>query len=263
VIDEQERDQWSRLYKQMMRYACAILLLMFGACAAESQRVEDDSGWSLFGGDEPTFAVPPGNVKVEIERHAFGRFDRTVFDAAADYRDDAVHVHAGGPGTRNGLTIFAARDDVGARLSASHRSGTYRSRSRGFAMVVPGATAQLDVVEVSPQPYIVVIPTYDGGALVGAGTEQIVTGSSMRVTVLEVSEQGVTLELLPYFHGEQRRGRLMVEQLATTVTVPEGRPIVIMADRQQQQSLASQWLSRTSQSQQTQVIAVLTVDVGR
>ncbi len=55
----------------------------------------------------------------------------------------------------------------------------------------------------------------------------------------------------------------MVNELATTVVVPAGRPIVIMADQQQQQSLAAQWLSRTSQSRQTQVIAVLTVEIGR
>jgi hypothetical protein len=246
-----------------MRYACVILLLLLPACTADDVQREDDNGWSLFGTDEPTFAVPPGNVKVNIDRYEFGRFDRDVFGAAADYRDHNVHVHASGPGVQHGLRIFAARDNLRAGLVASHRSTTYRSRSRGFALLLPGSTAQLDVVEISPQPYVVVISTYDGGALVAAGTEQVVTGSSMRVTVHDVSEDTVTLELLPYFHGEQRRGRLMVRELATTLVVPVGQPVVIMADQQQQQSLATQWLSRTSRSRQTQMIAVLTVETGR
>jgi len=261
---KEARDHWSRLYNGLMRCGWIMLLLLLPACAADDARQDDDSSrWSLFGGDEPAYAVPAGNVKVNIDRYAFGRFDRDVFGAAVDYRDNGVYVHASGPGMQHGLEVFAARDDVRAGLVASHRSGTYRSRSRGFALLVPGSTAQLDVVEISPQPYVVVIPTYDGVALVAAGTEQVVTGSSMRVTVHEVNEDTVTLELSPYFHGEQRRGRLMVSELATTLVVPEGRPIVIMADQQQQQSLAAQWLSRTSQSQQTQVIAVLTVEIGR
>ncbi len=173
-----------------MRYACVILLLMLVACAADDARQVDDGGWSLFNGEEPTFTVPAGNVKVNIDRYEFGRFDRDVFGAAVDYRDDSIYIHASGPGMQHGVRVFAARDNVRAGLAASHRSATYRSRSSGFALLVPGSTAQLDVVEISPQPYVVVIPTYDGGALVAAGTEQVVTGSSMRVTVHEVAAGG-------------------------------------------------------------------------
>ncbi len=203
--------------------------------------------------------VPAGNVRITIDRLEVDHRDREAYAAAIQYRDRTASLRVGGRGPAHGLRVFGARRGVVAALSASTRFG--RTTSRQFLLLVPGSTGSLDVVQMRPRPYVVVVPVYRGAVVVST-VEHEVTGSAMHVTVHRADAENVDLELRPYFHGARDDGDLRINELSTRVLVPAGQPVVLMADRTSSSSLATQILSHRSESRQSEVIVVVTADVG-
>jgi hypothetical protein len=178
------------------------------------------------------------------------------------YRSDHARVKIGGPSSKHGLRVFAVKDGFHGALSASRSGRTHRSSSQSWLLLVPGATGQLQVTEHRGRPYVVVIPTYRGPAI-AAGSRYEVTGSSFRVTVVEVRDGLLTLELTPYFHAARRGKHIVVNELTTRIVVPENQPVVIMADRSDTSSAATQLLSYRSESVEREIIIAITAQVGR
>ena len=207
-------------------------------------------------------SVPPGNVRITIDRFEVDERDVEAYEAAIRYRNDDVSIILDERVNAHGLKIFAA--DAGLHVALQVRSSNRmrRNTSRMFLLLVPGSTGSIDILQSQARPYLVVVPVYRG-ALVVSQTEHEVTGSSMRVKVHHADPDRVELELVPYFHSARDGKAILINELRTRIVVPSGQPTVIMADKSNASSLTKQILSRRSESSRTEVISVITADVGR
>ncbi len=257
------------LSSHVMRYrvpglfACVLLT----ACAAPqptedrpavpAERRPDRTMWE----DAASQPLPPGVARVTIERYEVGRREYQSIRGAVDYDGEHVDVQAGSLGGANGLVLEGGAGDVDAALKLVRDSRYARSSSRQFLLINEGSTGSLRLLESQPQPWLAVIPIYRGHVLVRTVREQI-TGTGMQVAVQRAGPEAVTVRLSPYFHRANRRGKLVLEEIATALTLRPGRPYVIMQDRSHETSVASALLSRSTTYGARQVIAILTVDTG-
>jgi len=205
--------------------------------------------------------LPPGVARVTVRRHEVSREQRQTIEGAVDYRGDNVDVSAGALGGRNGLVIRAGGSDLNATLRAGREQSVSRSSSSQFLLLNEGSRGSLALLRSEPRPWLIVIPVYRGGVVIRTIREEV-TGTGMVVEVEQVGPDAVTVQLMPYFHRARAGDTLVLDELATTVTLRPGQPYVIMQDRSQSKSVASALLSRTSSQTSRQVIAELRVDVG-
>ncbi|MBI1375438.1 MAG: hypothetical protein GC159_22210 [Phycisphaera sp.] len=221
------------------------------------------------GASDVVMSVPPGNVRVNLERVSFDRRERQSLDAMIGYRDRNVDVQVGGTSRHNGLAVYALQGGWRGAISVGGSTRTSRSISSQFILLAPGGTASLEAVTLQPRPWVVVVPTWRGGVLVSR-SQYDVTGSGMAVTVRGVSASGVDVELLPYFHAARttdarggRGGAIQLDELRTRVIVPPGVPIAVMSDSSATTDTARSWLSYRRDDRVTDTLLVLTVDVPR
>ena len=207
-------------------------------------------------------SVPPGNVRITIDRFEVDERDVEAYEAAVRYRNDNVSIVLDERVSAHGLKIFAADAGLHAALQVQSSNRLRRSTSRMFLLLVPGSTGSLDILQSKARPYLVVVPVYRG-ALVVSQTEHEVTGSSMRVKVHHADPERVELELMPYLRRARDGKAILINELRTRIVVPSGQPTVIMADKSDASSLTKQFLSRRSASSRTEVISVITADVGQ
>jgi len=207
-------------------------------------------------------AVPPGNVRITIDRFEVDERDVEAYEVAIRYRNDDVSIILDERVNAHGLKIFAADAGIHAALQVQSSNRMRRNTSRMFLLLVPGSTGSLDILQAQTRPYLVVVPVYRG-ALVVSQTEYEVTGSSMRVKVHHADLNRVELELMPYLRSARDGKAIFINELRTRIVVPSGQPTVIMADKSNASSLTKQILSRRSESSRTEVISVITADVGR
>ncbi len=209
--------------------------------------------------------LPPGVVRVKIERYEVDERDRQAIEAAIRYRDEQVDVSAGGLTGRNGLMIFAAESGVSGALRVRDDSRYTRRSSSQFLLLNEGTRGSLQMIEQSYRPWRVVVPVWRGAVVVRTIRAEV-TGTGMFVTVSKATPGAVTVRLTPYFDRRRaagrENGRIVINELQTTLTVVPGRPYVIMQDQRHDHALARGLLSHRSDEAHAQVIVVLTVDVG-
>jgi len=249
-----------------MRYAIWIGLALLAGCTTTRTTNDrptvprDDwptQAWEQ-AGDQP---LPPGVARVTIERYEVDERDSTVIEAVAKYRNPNIRLQAGRLGGRNGLIVFGAKAGVSVAIRAEAESQYRRSSSSQFLLLNEGTTGSLSMLESQTRAWPVVIPIYRGAVVVETIAETI-TGTGMVVGVQRIGDDTVTVQLQPYFNRRMGRERLMIEELATTLTLRPGVPYVIMSNQTHEQSVATALLSRRTMEEHRQVIAILTVDVG-
>ncbi len=206
--------------------------------------------------------LSPGMVRVMIERTELIDNQEEVIEAALRYRNDDVDVRVGGPlSGRGGLRVFAVSGEFRGALRYDRRRQTSRQVSQQFLSLMAGGTASFQALRITPKPWTVVIPIWRGVVIVDTIREEI-TGTGMFVTVHSIRNGWVDVELTPYFNRARDGHAIKVEELATRVTVRPGQPYVLMADRSDNSSTASQLLSRRTRRERSQLITVMTVETG-
>ena len=242
----------------MIWRAVPVLLLLLSSCSTiePGSSPRRDRGRSLLE-QYRNLPVPAGNVRITIERHEVVDRDAAHVRTAMRYRGPRVTVAAGHPP----VGIWHTRDGFSAAISGGRQNRGYRSSSRKFLMLQPGTEASLELLESRPQPWTVVLPVYDGLAVVETFREEI-TGTGFYVTVHRAGANGVDVELTPWFHSKRHRGVLKVEELTTRVTLQPGVPAVIMADESSQHDVTRQLLSYASRNKQSELVVVMTAEVG-
>jgi len=253
-----------------MNHAVSILyaaMLVLGGCGASTSTSQspgvprepwpDAATWE----DARSQPLPPGVARVTIKRFEVDQRDRRTIEAAIGYDGEHVDVSAGSLGGRNGLILRGGGEGLEGALRVVRQSRESRSTSTQFLLLDEGSRGSLTMIESRPRPWVVVIPIYRGGIVVRTIREQV-TGTGMYVGVERVGPDAVTVRLTPYFNRQRRDGALVIEELATTVTLTPGEPYVVMQDRRESSNVASALLSRTTTSEARQIVAVLEVDVG-
>ncbi|HEX9793641.1 MAG TPA: hypothetical protein VGC54_06620 [Planctomycetota bacterium] len=232
-------------------------LLAFGACQQDSARRDDfDRERDRILRAARRAELPPGNVRIRVERFETDSSDARTFELALRYRSGGLEIGAGGT-TPGGLQVHVADGGLAAALSA--RSGSSRAlvRSESFLMVVPGYAADLQLVGERPQPWIVVLP----GIGTAAGVRTEVTGSGLGVFVHAASADTVDLELRPWFR-RATGATVQADSMRTRLRVPTGAPVVVMADRSRRDTIARGLLSWRDEANEREVLLVLTAEFG-
>ena len=198
--------------------------------------------------------LPPGNVRLQLERLHVQRTDRSAFTTLLRYRDPNFRASVGSGRPTGGLRIFAMREGWSAALGASQRSTVRRERHKQFIVLAVGTSAWLEVVRSQQVAW----PFRHGGRVYQ------VTGSLLRVKVLSADARSIRARLEPHFRtADGRGGRVRIESLTTTVELRPDATHLIMADQNQTRSLASGWLGSGESSRLRQTALLVTAEVGR
>jgi len=206
--------------------------------------------------------LPPGNVMLGIETFETDETDRTVVEAAVRYRVRNIDVQAGSLGGRNGLTIWGAKGGLsGALRVAASRSKSSRTTQQSL-MVAEGRHGSFQVLQVRPEPWLVVIPIFRGVVLATTVREQV-TGSGLFLKVHRADEKSVDAELLPYFRRAKDGSALAIEELRTRVTLVPGVPYVVSSFQDHKNSFGHSFLTYSREGRKRQITQVLTVQVGK
>lgn len=238
--------------------SAALLLALPAACIPPEYDRRRPDPWR----EAQRQPLPPGNVRLTIDRIETDVTDRRAFEIALQYRDDSVTVQAGHLTGPNGLLVFAARNGLQAALRASHSRTRRRRLTRQFLVLMEGGEASFDVIQQRPVVWDVVIPLHLGAVVVRTLRERI-TGTGMRVAVRGVGPRGVDLEITPYLRRASDGRELRIEELKTRLLLEPGRPYVFMMEGRQGSDFAAGFLSFGSGTRRTQVIQVLTVETSR
>jgi len=207
-------------------------------------------------------AIPPGAVRVTIDRYEIDQRDRTAIQGAISYRDHNVSVTAGRMGGPNGMLVFAATKGVHALLRVSRDSRYRRTHSSQFIVMDAGRSGSLQALSIQPRPWAVVIDIFGTTGVIRTINE-LVLGSGFHVSTQPTDGGAVTVTLTPYFNRFKDRDVIRVDEVATALTMQSGVPYVIMHDETRRKSITTALLSHTAMDQNRQVIIVLQVDVGR
>ncbi len=201
--------------------------------------------------------VGEGNVKVVIEKFEFDDEDRAAFDAAFAYRDRNVEIGGGGIFGSNGATVFAGTRDFVAGFRAATEKYRSRQYTKSFQIVADGYEAELHVVESVATPALIAIPVYEGTILVK--TYQVtVTGTSLLVRPKRKGNL-VDIDVTPVF-ADRKAGAVRITELSTRLTVEAGRPTVIMAHDERQDSFGGTFFTRRAGRSTRRIVQVLTVE---
>jgi hypothetical protein len=174
---------------------------------------------------------------------------------AARYQGPRISVGAGG------LDIYSTREGFTAAIQASRNRHTQSIKNSQFIMLRPSTAGRLQVLNIQRKPWQVYLPTSRYPTLVQTFREEVL-GSGLHVQLIRASQQGVEVELMPYFISYEKRGTRYIRELATTVILQPGVPAVIMSNNEDKQSLTSTLLSRQQQQSRTEVIAVITAELS-
>ncbi len=242
---------------------CLLLLPLWAGCTEDGERPADD----LFGRVRREIAaarrqpLPRGHVKVRITRYELARRASQRRAVFFRYRDRNLRVAAGAL-DRHGVTVFAARPGLRTALSSSTRTHEREQVTEQFLVLLAGHQASLDVVQVRPEPWLVVVPVWDGVALATTIRERV-TGTGLHVAVHSASPQAVDLELLPFFHrADRHEGRLEVTELRTRLRVVPGRSYVIASQNTATSDFGSAFLTARSDERTREVVLLLRAEVG-
>jgi hypothetical protein len=204
--------------------------------------------------------LPPGNVRISLERWHLDERDSQGFESFVRSRDPKLSASVGSPPLASGLNVFALRGDVSVVLGTSQTRRTTRTRSSQFVVLVPGSTAWMDVVRIDPRHGAWAV-TWRGGRPIRVPS---VNGSVLRVGVGRADARGVQVRLEPFLRSVAGKGGVVrIDALKTQVTLTPGVPHVIMARRDRTDSAASAWLSSRTTSGRSQVVLVMRADVGK
>lgn len=205
--------------------------------------------------------VPAGNVRVRVEAFEFAAEDRAAFDLALRYRDPSVAVSAGSLGGSNGLTLWAGTPNFLAAFRAE--SSRFRSRraTTQFVVVADGHEGSFQSFDVQAVPVLRVIPVYRG-ALVVRTIQGLVTGAGMAVRPRVLPDGRIDLELEPWLAVREGANpkSVRVTELATRVVVEAGRPVVLAAQDETRDTLASVLLGSRSATTTRRTLLVLVAE---
>ena len=138
-----------------------------------------------------------------------------------------------------------------------HTRTSRSERSRASILTVADTPALLEVGVARPATAIALEP--GGPVLVAAGS---FVGTSIEAVVSPAGDGEATLRITPYFSQRGGGGAVAVTEMATTVRVPLGRPVVIGSTNVEQDSVARTILSRRNESGREEAVLILTVTGG-
>lgn len=204
--------------------------------------------------------IPKGHVKVTITRHEFSTNHRSGLGMVMGYRSNSISVPAGKLGA-NGIHLFAARKGLEAALSQPAGRRTFSSATEQFLLLRENSTGEFAVTRTTPEIWTVVIPVFRG-VIIADTIRERVTGTGIKLLVGKASENGVMVQMTPYFHSAEHRGRIELTRLATTVHLVPGTPYVIAADRQSSASFGADFFGINRQHDSRDVAIIMQVEVG-
>lgn len=232
-----------------------------GACGGAA--TTDRGGSAMADFDRAAEApLPPGAVRVQLERYEMVEAYREVIEAAVDYRSEAGDAGVGPIARKNGLVVFAAESGVRAAVRAEQSRRTSRSVSRQFVVLQSGSRASLATWRTQPAPWPALIIVYGPRGLQQRFIDQRITGSGFVVKARQVSPDAVQLELTPYIHRARDGRAIAIDEVATTLTVRPGVPYVIAHDRGLRRSVGRALLSRRVDERTRDMLLIIQADVG-
>ncbi len=214
---------------------CVLFLLLVG-CSDPMPRRE-----RIYEGRQLADAVPPGNIRVQIETYEFDTTDVAAFGVAVRYADEDVGIEGAAGWRTNGLRIFAVSANFSAEFALDTRNYKSRRNTTASLLVADGYEGSLDVVQEIPVQAVTVIPIYRG-AVVLRTLEIVPVGSGFAVRPRSVDASTVDIALTPWLR-DFRRGAIEVTELSTQLRVPVGRPIVIMQHESREQTIGTFFFS--------------------
>ncbi|MDX1681816.1 MAG: hypothetical protein R3336_01735 [Phycisphaeraceae bacterium] len=186
--------------------------------------------------------VPPGNVRVVVDRYVLEEKRLAAVRVAMRHDDPTIKVGGATDAHSNGLNVFVARSGLTARIRAEMSQQQQRRAQRQMLLTVPGYTATVQAVRYEAEPRTLLLPVFRGVVLVRT-LQQRVTGTGLAVTVHGAAGGMVYLSLKPWVRRRDDGKAIFIEELTTRVRVPAGRPVVVMARRDQPTSIGWQLFS--------------------
>ncbi|MBN2710999.1 MAG: hypothetical protein JXR97_00995 [Planctomycetes bacterium] len=205
--------------------------------------------------------VPKGNVRINITRIEAeeGQVDLTRF--AVGYKDNNISVKTGHLGGRNGSEVFALKDGFFNGFKRSSKSYTHSKTTKQFMVLMPGSSASMQAVEEKRIYWAVVVPVWRGSVLVST-IEERVTGTGMNVRVNSANSNNVSVELLPYFNRAERRGRIEVNELRTSLNLRPGVPYIIAGNEESSDNFSRSFLGYMDGKKRKNMAIIISADVG-
>ncbi|MHC5113912.1 MAG: hypothetical protein ACYTGP_05735 [Planctomycetota bacterium] len=206
--------------------------------------------------DARNLPVPEGNFRIDVERVWLQESDAAAIDSMFTYRDSN---HAARVGRRNpdaGFRVVVGGDHFRREFSATLSQVKSSRREQQMIVTMPDYPASIAVgrvrhgipVNLGRRRGIIVVPQ---GQFVGA---------SLQVMVSNPGGGEVDVELVPVYSGLGPGGsNVALTEMATTVRVPLGRPVLIGSTTRDEETVARSLLSRSSQRVNEQAVIVLTV----
>ena len=218
-------------------------------------------------GGDPFWGVPkegdllarsPDNVGIVVEKLDAKALAEVEVGGAFRARSGNVTVAGGNPlAARNGLSIRVGTGSFAARIGASASRSRSSSREQMFIAVKSGTEGALIV---GGDVYVTRLG-YWGPFGYQLLIEREFVGRQLAVRATILSDGQIAVQLWPRF--STRRGRVVdVTQLATTVTVRDGQPLLIAGLNTADSEISSVLFGASSREASSTMAIVLTAKIG-
>lgn len=237
-----------------------LLLLALAGCVVEDRRRDDPFE------NAPSYRIPRGNIRVNIDTYEFSDREDQAFEAALGYRDASVDVGVGGIFRPNGLVLFAARRNFAAAFRAQTSRYSTRRYWNQFIVTAENSEARLDSIQQAPVATLHVIPVYNGAVFV-RNIEYKVLGSGFWVRPLSLGPTSAQVEITPwlaYSDGDHPAHDVVrITELSTRLVMEEGRPYVIMGSSEMVQSMGGALFTYRTTTSVRRLLQVLSIEIGK
>ena len=238
-----------------------ILPLALPGCASKKAQRAAEEQENYRAAIRPT--VPPGRVRINVDRLQFDGGDGQVRTWASNYRNSKAEPVRIISNHNTGLVLYPCRVGLTSLLMMDREPPYPRLRNDQSVLLMPAIPSRIELLPSTPYTRMIEVPIYSTATKQAVGyRNERVTGSGLLVEVLNIEGRNVRLELTPYFVRAVDNSELMIEDLRTVVDLPNGQPVVMMSSTSGGNEMTRDLFSRPNGERREWALLVISADVG-
>lgn len=249
-----------KYFSPLLALLLSILPMVSGCASEKAQRAAEEQ--ELYrAAIRPS--VPPGRVRINVDRLLYDGDDSQVRGWASHYRDKkAQPVYING-GMDAGLDLYPCRVGLTSLLMMDREPPRPRLRNDQSVLLMPAIPSRVELLPATPLTRLVEVPIYSKATkqVVGFRNERV-NGSGLLIEVLHIDGRTVRLEVTPYFLRAVDNAELTLDGLRTVLDLPNGQPVVVTAARSGQNEMTHELFSRPDGDSREWALLVISADVG-
>ncbi|MCC7146946.1 MAG: hypothetical protein IT443_10925 [Phycisphaeraceae bacterium] len=227
-----------------------------GGCAAPARQPTTRQERLTAMANQP---LPHGMTRIVVERYELASDDQETVQLFLDLKDPLAPDPAAAM-REPGVKFFPAQKQLPAKLKAQSYSSRLKRVAEQSVLITRGGMADFNVTRFGPGGQRVQWVWKEKSDVQLQETNM--SSSGFRLAVLDIQDQAIELEWIPYFVNVSG-GEETVASMHTRLTLEPDRPYVVMAGQAvEESSVVASYFSRWRSNRRISTVLVLTAQVN-